>query len=190
MGVDRTRVHAAVRELLAAIGCDPDAPELQETPSRVADAYAEMFAGVGSDPAQHLTDLMPAGEGAGEAVIVRGIELRSVCEHHLLPFRGTCHIAYLPREKVAGLGALPRVVDTLAARPQIQERLGEQIAEAVERGLDARGVLVVLEARHGCVSDRGVKQASATAVTVASRGELSERITRAEIMSLIGGTGC
>ncbi|WP_449278138.1 GTP cyclohydrolase I FolE [Leucobacter sp. GX24907] len=185
--VDRARVASAVRELLLAIGADPDEAELAATPARVADAYAEFFSGMGVDPVQHLADALPVGDETGELVLLRDIDLRSVCEHHLLPFRGRAHIAYRPAERVVGLSALPRVVDTLASRPQVQERLGEQIADALEEGLRPAGVLVVLEASHGCVSYRGIRQADATTVTVASRGELGEAASRAEIMTLIGG---
>jgi len=184
--VDRERVARAVRELLSAIGENPDSAELSDTPSRVAEAYAEFFSGVGVDPVALLADAVPVGADTGELVLVRDIALRSVCEHHLLPFRGRAHVAYRPGAKVVGLGALPRVVETLAARPQMQERLGEQIADAIETGLAPEGVLVVLEASHGCVADRGVKQAEATAVTVASRGSLSKPELRAEVLSLIG----
>lgn len=185
-GVDRQRVAAAVRELLSAIGKDPDSAELLDTPARVADAYTEFFAGLGVDPLELLKDAVPVGEDTGELVLVRDIALRSMCEHHLLPFRGRAHVAYVPGTKVVGLGALPRVVDVLAARPQVQERLGEQIADAIESGLDARGVLVVIEASHGCVADRGVKQTEARAVTVASRGSLAQPGARGEVLALIG----
>ncbi len=185
-GVDRDRVIAAVRELLGAIGQDPDSAELCDTPARVADAYAEFFSGVGVDPVSLLGDAVPVGEDTGELVLVRNISLRSVCEHHLLPFRGRAHIAYRPGSRVVGLGALPRVVEALAARPQLQERLGEQIADALNEGLAPEGVLVVLEASHGCVADRGVRQADAKAVTIASRGSLTEPGNRAEVLTLIG----
>lgn len=184
--VDRARVAGAVRELLSAIGENPDSDELSGTPARVADAYAEFFSGVGVDAVALLADAVPVGADTGELVLVRDIALRSVCEHHLLPFRGRAHVAYRPGAKVVGLGALPRVVETLAARPQLQERLGEQIADAVVEGIDPEGVLVVLEASHGCVADRGVKQAEATAVTIASRGSLSRPLLRAEVLALIG----
>lgn len=184
--VDRERVARAVRELLSAIGENPDSTELSGTPARVADAYAEFFSGVGVDAVALLADAVPVGADTGELVLVRDIALRSVCEHHLLPFRGRAHIAYRPGAKVVGLGALPRVVETLAARPQLQERLGEQIADAVVAGIDPEGVLVVLEASHGCVADRGVKQAEATAVTIASRGSLAQPLLRAEVLALIG----
>jgi len=184
--VDREKVISAVRELLVALGQDPDSSELNATPERVADAYAEFFAGVGIDPAALLTETLPVGPDPGELVLVRDISLRSVCEHHLLPFRGRAHVAYVPGDRVVGLGAIPRVVEVLAARPQLQERLGEQIADAIDTGLDPRGVLVVLEASHGCVADRGVKQSEAKVVTVASRGELSNGGARAEVLALIG----
>ena len=186
--VDRERVARAVRELLSAIGENPDSAELSGTPARVADAYAEFFSGVGVDAVGLLADAVPVGVDTGELVLVRDIALRSVCEHHLLPFRGRAHVAYRPGAKVVGLGALPRVVETLAARPQLQERLGEQIADAVVEGIDPEGVLVVLEASHGCVADRGVKQAEATAVTIASRGSLSQPLLRAEVLALIGSS--
>jgi GTP cyclohydrolase I len=187
-GVDRERVAAAVRELLGAIGEDPDKEELAGTPERVAEAYAEFFAGVGADPLAHLADAVPVGDETGELVLVRDIALRSVCEHHLLPFRGRAHVAYRPGARVVGLGAIPKVVNTLAARPQVQERLGEQIAEALQAGLEPEGVLVVLEASHGCVADRGSRQSEALVVTVASRGALSRPGERAEVMALIGGS--
>lgn len=184
--VDRQRVAKAVRELLTAIGQNPDSVEFEQTPQRVADAYAEFFAGVGVDPLDFLADAVPVGDDTGEVVLVRDIALRSVCEHHLLPFRGRAHIAYQPGSKVVGLGAIPRVVEALAARPQLQERLGEQIADAIQSGLDPQGVLVVLEASHGCVADRGVKQVEATAVTIASRGTYSVPGARGELLALIG----
>lgn len=183
--MDRARIVAAVRELLTAIGEDPDSAELASTPGRVADAYAEFFSGVGEDPSSFLIDSVPVGDQAGELVLLRDIELRSVCEHHLLPFRGRAHVAYRPGERVVGLSALPRVVSSLAARPQVQERLGEQIAQAVEDGLAPEGVLVVLEANHGCVADRGVRQADARAITVAARGVLAEPAEQAAVFALL-----
>lgn len=187
--VDRERIAAAVRELLGAIGSDPDSPELASTPFRVADAYAEFFSGVGQDPLVLLSDAVPVGEDTGELVLVRDIHLRSVCEHHLLPFRGRAHVAYRPGDRVVGLSAIPRVVETLAARPQVQERLGEQIAQAIHDGLAPRGVLVVLEASHGCVADRGVRQADSTVVTVASRGVYTEAAEQAAVFALLGEAG-
>lgn len=191
MAVDRERVASLVRELLSAIGEDPDRPGLRQTPQRVADAYAGFFAGVGVDAAEPLSHTISVSRGPAPetlpsgAVMVRDILFRSMCEHHLLPFRGHAHIAYLPGEQVVGLGALPRVVDVLAARPQVQERLGEQIADAFD-ALDARGVLVVLEAVHDCVTMRGGRQPQAATVTIAARGELSEPAARAELVALIG----
>lgn len=188
-GVDAARIRAAVSELLLAIGEDPARPGLVDTPSRVAETYADFFSGLGVDPLSHLTEtalLDDAGHRPGELVLVKGIDFRSVCEHHLLPFLGVAHLAYLPRERVVGLGKLPLVVDTLAARPQLQERLSEQVADALETGLDALGVLVVLEASHGCVTARGPRQVRSTTVTVASRGTLANPAERAEAMALIG----
>jgi GTP cyclohydrolase I len=185
--VDRERIAAAVRELLSAIGSDPDSPELASTPFRVAEAYAEFFSGVGQDATRLLSDSVPVGSDTGELVLVRDIALRSVCEHHLLPFRGRAHVAYRPDARVVGLSAIPRVVEVLAARPQVQERLGEQIAQTIEDGLAPRGVLVVLEASHGCVADRGVRQTEALAITVASRGSLSDPAEQAGVFALLGG---
>ena len=183
MAIDSGRIEAAVAEILAAIGEDPSRPGLVDTPRRVAEAYADFFSGVGADPLAVLSDALE-GE-SGELVIVRDIQFRSICEHHLLPFAGRAHIAYLPGEQVVGLGALPKVVDVLAARPQVQERLGEQIADTIAASLDARGVLVVLSAHHECVTMRGGRQPDAATVTIAARGELAEPAARAEIMLLI-----
>lgn len=193
MAVDRDRVAALVRELLDAIGEDPDRPGLRQTPQRVADAYAEFFAGVGVDAAAPLAHTISVSRGPAPdtlpsgAVMLRDIRFRSFCEHHLLPFAGHAHIAYLPGEQVVGLGALPRVVEILATRPQVQERLGEQIADTIATVLDARGVLVVLDATHGCVTMRGGRQPDASTVTIAARGELAEPAARAELMVLLGG---
>lgn len=192
MAVDRERVAALVRELLEAIGEDPERPGLKLTPTRVADAYTEFFSGVGEDASAPLAhtisvtrgpapDTLPSG-----AVMLRDILFRSVCEHHLLPFRGHAHLAYLPGEQVVGLGALPKVVDILSSRPQVQERLGEQIADVIAASLDARGVLVVLEATHECVTMRGGRQPDASTVTIAARGELADPAARAELVALMG----
>ena len=186
---DASRIEAAVSELLAAIGEDVNRPGLQQTPARVAEAWRDFFAGVGADPLVHLSatsDLVDAGALAGELVLLRGIKFRSMCEHHLLPFLGTAHVGYVPRDRVVGLGKLPRVVDTLASRPQLQERLTEQIADALDSALDPLGVIVVLEASHGCVTARGVQQTESTTVTLATRGSLSEPGARAEAIALIG----
>jgi len=188
MTVDQGRIEAAVAELLAAIGEDPTRPGVQRTPKRVAEAYAEYFSGMGVDPVAVLRDgVDAAGDGErGDLVLLRGLEFRSMCEHHLLPFRGVAHVGYLPGGKVVGLGRLGTVVETLAARPQLQERLGEQIASALEDGLAPRGVIVVLDAQHDCVAARDARQTRSTTVTVASRGALTEPAARAEAMTLIG----
>jgi GTP cyclohydrolase I len=188
MTVDQGRVEAAVAELLAAIGEDATRPGLVRTPRRVAEAYAEYFAGLDIDPVAILREGMDAaGDGErGDLVLLRGLEFRSMCEHHLLPFRGMAHVGYLPGAKVVGLGRLGTVVETLAARPQLQERLGEQIADALDEGLAPRGVIVVLDAQHDCVAARDARQTRSSTVTVASRGQLSEPAARAEAMTLIG----
>ena len=185
MAIDSARIEAAVAELLSAIGEDPARPGLLDTPRRVAEAYGEFFAGIGRDPVDPLRETLPT-DGLGELVLLRNIEFRSICEHHLLPFTGVAHVAYVPGERIVGLGRLPRVVEILAARPQLQERLGEQVADALTEGLDPRGVLVVLDAVHSCVSARGARQAHSSTVTVASRGILSDPVQRAEAMTLIG----
>jgi len=186
VAVDRARIQGLVSELLAAIGDDPNRPGLADTPRRVAESYGEFFAGLGADPLDLLRDTIPVGPTTGELVLVRDLDFRSVCEHHLLPFLGRAHIAYLPGEKVVGLGRLPALVDCLAARPQVQERLTEEIAEALQTGLEPRGILVVLDAVHGCVTMRGPRQANSSTVTLAVRGELAEPARRAEVMALIG----
>ncbi|WP_460802497.1 GTP cyclohydrolase I [Microbacterium sp. GXF6406] len=193
MAVDTERIARLTRELLEAIGEDPDRPGLTQTPARMADLYAEFFAGVGEDasaPLEHTIsvsrgpapDTLPSG-----AVLLRDIRFRSVCEHHLLPFAGRAHIAYLPGEQVVGLGALVRVVETLATRPQVQERLGEQIADTIAENLDTRGVLVVMDAVHGCVTMRGGRQPETSTLTIAARGEYTDAVARGEIIALIGG---
>ncbi len=184
--IDRPRIEAAVAEILAAIGEDPSRPGLVSTPSRVADAYEEFFAGLGQDPAEQLGEGVPLEGHDAEMVLLRDIAFRSICEHHLLPFVGVAHVAYQPNERVVGLGRIPRVVETLASRPQLQERLTEEIADTLQHGLDAKGVLVVLDAQHRCVTARGVRQTESTTVTVASRGELADPVTRAGLLALIG----
>ena len=189
MAIDSGRIEAAVAEILAAIGEDVSRPGLASTPQRVAQAYSEFFAGIGVDPREHLADSVEfLGEGElGELVLLRDIEFRSICEHHLLPFRGVAHVAYVPGTRIVGLGKLPRVVETIAARPQLQERLTEEIADALIDGLDAAGVLVVLDAVHGCVSARGAKQTASSTVTMASRGTLTNPIERSGVLAMIGG---
>jgi GTP cyclohydrolase I len=185
---DRPRIEAAVLEILQAIGDDPTRPGLADTPRRVADAYEEFFGGLGVDPGEVLaTAVVPADDGErGELVIIRDIEFRSVCEHHLLPFLGVAHIAYVPGEKIVGLGRIPGLVDALASRPMLQERLGEEIADALQASVEPEGVLVVLDAVHGCVTSRGARQTHSSTVTVASRGALAQPAARAEAISLIG----
>lgn len=178
------RIKAAVRELLIAIGENPDRPELSATPSKVADAYQSFFKGIGKDPLDALGELFPAEHN--EAVILKDIELVSICEHHLLPFTGFAHIAYLPSAKVAGLGRLASVIEILASRPQLQENLTAQVADALMQGLDAQGVVVVIEARHQCVASRGARQPEVNTITMATRGKFSDAVQRAEVMGLIG----
>ncbi len=187
MSIDTERIEAAVAEILDAIGEDATRPGLATTPRRVAEAYSDFFAGLDQDPLAHLAETVELAPGErGELVLLRDIEFRSICEHHLLPFLGTAHLAYVPGAKVVGLGRLPRVVETLASRPQLQERLTEEIADTLQTGLEAEGVLVVLDAVHGCVSARGVRQAKSSTVTLASRGSLADPAARAGVMALIG----
>ena len=185
--VDRPRIEAAVTEILAAIGEDDTREGLRATPRRVAEAYAEFFAGLEVDAAELVRSSAVASdpEKLGELVVVRGMALRSVCEHHLLPFVGQAHVAYVPGDRIVGLGTVPRVVDALASRPQLQERLGEEISDAFVEGLSPAGVLVVLDAVHGCVTTRGPRQVGSSTVTVASRGALAEPSARAEAIALI-----
>jgi GTP cyclohydrolase I len=187
MPIDTERIEAAVAELLAAIGEEPSRPGLLATPRRVAEAYRDFFAGLDDDPLTHLAEPI-AVEAGGELVLLRDLEFRSICEHHLLPFLGRAHLAYVPGAKVVGLGKLPRVLDTLASRPQLQERLGEEVAAALDEGLEPLGVLVVLDAVHSCVTARGVQQAGSSTVTVASRGSLSDPVQQAAVLALIGAT--
>ena len=186
--IDTARVSAAVLELLRAIGEDPSRDGLVDTPERVAEAYAEFFGGVGVDAVSRLGEPIGAGQASGGLVMMGGIEFRSMCEHHLLPFFGTATIAYVADDKIVGLGRLPLLVDTIASRPQIQERLTHEIAEALERALDPAGVLVHVEARHDCVSARGSRQTGSTTVTMSARGSLSEPAARAEVVALIGAS--
>lgn len=184
--VDRSRAAQAVRELLLAYGLNPDSERLRATPRRVADSYADLLSGVGADPRAALGEPLPAAEQTGELVLMRDIRFRSACEHHLLPFQGTAHIAYVPQHSIVGLSALPKLVQLCAARPNLQERLGDQIAEELITHVQAEGVLVVLEARHGCLADRGVEQKDARVITLASRGSLMSPEKRTEVFSLIG----
>lgn len=185
--VDQPRIAAAVREILLAVGEDPDREGLKDTPVRVAKAYAESFAGLHQDPAALLATTFDIGHS--EMVLVKDIPFYSTCEHHLVPFHGQAHIGYIPGEngKVTGLSKLARLVDLYAKRPQVQERLTTQIVEALEEHLQPRGAIVVVECEHLCMSMRGVKKPGAVTTTSAVRGQLREPATRAEAMSLILG---
>ncbi len=184
--VDHARIERAVREILVAVGEDPDREGLLETPARVARMYAEVFAGLHADPAVHLKKTFT--QAHQEMVVVKDIEFASCCEHHLVPFMGKAHIAYLPAGKVVGLSKLARVVDGIAKRPQVQERMTEQIAEMIMSELHPRGVGVILEATHLCMTIRGVRKPGATTVTSAMRGGfLTNPLTRSELMALVFG---
>ena len=187
MTVDLPRVEAAVREILVAIGEDPDRDGLRDTPARVARSYAEIFAGIGTDAADVLGTTFDIAHD--EMVLVKDIELVSTCEHHLLPFTGVAHVGYIPsvNGRVTGLSKLARLVDVYARRLQVQERLTTQIADALVDHLDARGVIVVVEAEHTCMTMRGVRKPGSRTVTSAVRGLLRHPATRAEAMSLIIG---
>jgi GTP cyclohydrolase IA len=182
---DHDRVTAAVREILIGIGEDPDRDGLQETPQRVARAYAEMFAGLRQDPDEVLAKRFALG--FDEMVLVKDIEVWSCCEHHLVPFTGVAHVGYIPSEDgmITGLSKLARLVDAYAKRPQVQERLTTQIADALERVLQPRGVIVVLECEHLCMTMRGVRKPGSRTITSAVRGQLRNAATRAEAMTLI-----
>ena len=186
MGVDIERVAAAVREILIGVGEDPDRDGLRETPQRVARAYAEMFDGLDADPAQILSTTFDLGHD--EMVLVRDIEVWSTCEHHLLPFTGVAHVGYIPANgRITGLSKLARLVDAFAKRPQVQERLTSEVADALVRHLGAQGVIVVIECEHLCMTMRGVRKPGAKTVTSAVRGVMANPATRAEAMSLIIG---
>jgi GTP cyclohydrolase I len=185
---DLPRIERAVREILLAIGEDPERDGLRETPARVARAYAEQFAGLGMRPADVLTTVFDADYD--EMVLVKDIEVYSTCEHHLVPFFGRANVGYIPNEKgqITGLSKLARLVDLYARRPQVQERMTSQIADALMETLDPQGVVVVIEAEHLCMSMRGVRKPGAKTVTSAVRGcFLSSKSTRAEAMSLLTG---
>ena len=184
--VDLDRIRRAVREILIAVGEDPDREGLVETPDRVARMYSEVFHGLHLDPNVHLKKLFT--QKYDEMVLIKDIRFESFCEHHLLPFVGSAHVAYIPNGKVIGLSKIPRVIDVLAKRPQMQERLTEELAELLMRELDAKGVAVVVEASHSCMTIRGVHKPNSSFVTSAMRGAFKERLaTRSEVMSLIFG---
>ncbi|MEU0159459.1 GTP cyclohydrolase I FolE [Streptomyces sp. NPDC006261] len=182
---DEKRAEAAVRELLIAVGEDPDREGLKETPGRVARAYKEILAGLRQEPEDVLTTTFDLGHD--EMVLVKDIEIMSLCEHHLLPFHGVAHVGYIPAEtgKITGLSKLARLVDVFARRPQVQERLTTQVADSLMRILEARGAIVVIEAEHMCMSVRGIRKPGAKTTTSAVRGQLRDASTRAEAMSLI-----
>jgi len=184
--IDLPRIERAVREILAAIGEDPDRDGLVDTPARVARAYAEQFSGLSRGPEDVLDTVFDAEYD--ELILVRDIEVYSTCEHHLVPFFGRAHVAYIPNEKgqITGLSKLARLVDVYARRPQVQERMTSQIADALMRVLEPRGALVVIEAEHLCMSMRGVRKPGAKTVTSAVRGSIRDNAsTRAEAMSLL-----
>ncbi len=185
-GVDRPRIENAVREILAAIGEDPHREGLRRTPERVADMYADIFAGLADDPAGHLAVTFAADHD--EMVMVKDIPLYSICEHHLAPFIGKAHVAYIPNAngRITGLSKLARLVDSYARRPQVQERLTSQIADEIDTKLQPRGALVVIEAEHLCMSMRGVRKPGTTTITSAVRGLFRENpATRAEAMAFV-----
>ncbi|WP_082176811.1 GTP cyclohydrolase I FolE [Arsenicicoccus sp. oral taxon 190] len=189
--VDHARAEAAVRELLLAIGEDPDREGLRNTPARVARAYDEMFAGLRQDPGAVLDAVFEIG-GHSELIMVRDIEVYSTCEHHLVPFHGVAHVGYIPGKdgRVTGLSKLARLVDVYAKRPQVQERLTTQIADALIDHLNPGGVIVVIECEHLCMSMRGVRKPGSRTLTSAVRGQLRDPATRAEAMQLaLGGRG-
>jgi GTP cyclohydrolase I len=184
--VDQPRIEKAVREILLAVGEDPDREGLVETPARVARMYAELFAGLRQDPAVHLRKAFT--EKYDEIVLVKDIDFNSVCEHHLMPFMGKAHIGYLPDGRVLGLSKLARLVEAVAHRPQVQERMTEQIADYLENDLGAKGVAVVVEATHTCMTVRGVRKPGSVCVTSAMKGIFRANVSsRAEVMSLIYG---
>ncbi|MFJ5233369.1 GTP cyclohydrolase I FolE [Kitasatospora sp. NPDC088391] len=182
---DQKRAENAVRELLIAVGEDPDREGLLETPARVARAYREIFAGLWQQPEDVLTTTFDLGHD--EMVLVKDIEVFSTCEHHLVPFRGVAHVGYIPSTsgKITGLSKLARLVDVYARRPQVQERLTSQVADALMRILEPRGAIVVIECEHMCMSMRGIRKAGAKTITSAVRGQLRDPATRNEAMSLI-----
>jgi GTP cyclohydrolase IA len=185
-GADLPRIERAVREILAAVGEDPDREGLLEPPARVARMYAELLSGLHEDPRQHLKKFFQ--EKYDEIVLVRDISFNSLCEHHLLPFIGQAHIGYMPNGRVIGLSKLARVVESVARRPQVQERMTETIADLLVEELDAKGVAVVIEASHSCMTVRGVRKPGSLCVTSAMKGIFRSNLSsRSEVMTLIYG---
>jgi GTP cyclohydrolase I len=190
MTVDQERIERAVREILSAIGEDPDRDGLVRTPARVAEMYAEICSGLAEDPAEHLVVTFEANHD--EMVLVRDIALYSICEHHLVPFHGHAHVAYIPNEdgRITGLSKLARLVDGFAKRPQVQERLTTQVADALVAALAPRGAFVMIEAEHLCMSMRGVRKPGTLTVTSAVRGLFKDNpSTRAEVMAMLAPLG-
>jgi GTP cyclohydrolase IA len=184
--VDMPRIEHAVREILAAVGEDPNREGLRETPRRVARMYAELFSGLHEDPRVHLRKFFT--EKYDEMVLVRDISFNSMCEHHMLPFSGTAHIGYIPNGKVVGLSKLARVVEVVSHRPQVQERMTEEIADLLIDELDVKGVAVVIEASHSCMTIRGVRKPGSVCVTSAMKGVFRSSLSsRSEVMNLIYG---
>ena len=187
--IDQDRIERAVREILLAIGEDPDRDGLSQTPARVARSYVEIFAGMRQEPAEVLKTTFEIGHD--ELILVRDIEVYSTCEHHLVPFHGVAHLGYIPNHdgRVTGLSKLARLVDVYSRRPQVQERMTSQIADAMVEYLKPTGVLVVVECEHLCMSMRGVRRPGSRTITSAVRGQLRDPATRAEAMGLVlGGT--
>jgi len=186
--VDFRRIERAVKEILLAVGEDPDREGLLETPARVARMYAEMFSGLKQDPRQHTQKFF--SQDYDEVVLVRDISFCSMCEHHLLPFIGQAHVAYIPNGKVIGLSKIARVVEVISHRPQVQERMTEDIANLFVDELGAKGVAVVIEASHSCMTIRGIKKPGSSMVTSAMKGTFRSNLSsRAEVMQLIYGKG-
>ena len=184
--IDHARIERAVREILLAVGEDPDREGLRETPARVARMYAELFAGLHLDPRRHLKKFFT--ERYDEVVLVRDISFQSMCEHHMLPFLGKAHVAYLPGPRIIGLSKLARVVEEVARRPQVQERMTEQIANLLVEELQVKGVAVIIEAEHTCMTIRGVRKPGSLCITSAMKGHFrTGSSTRAELMTLIYG---
>jgi GTP cyclohydrolase I len=184
--VDQARIRRAVREILAAVGEDPDREGLRETPARVARMYAELFSGLHDDPRQHLKKFFT--EKYDEVVLVKDISFNSMCEHHMLPFMGQAHVGYLPDGRVVGLSKIARVIEVVSKRPQVQERMTETIADLLVEELQAKGVAVVIEASHSCMTIRGVRKPGSVCVTSAMRGVFRSNLSsRSEIMNLIYG---
>lgn len=184
--IDLPRIEKAVREILAAVGEDPNRNGLLDTPGRVARMYAELFSGLHLDPGRHLKRVFE--ETYDEMVLVRDISFNSMCEHHLLPFMGVAHVGYVPNGKVAGLSKLARVVEEISKRPQVQERMTEHIADLMEAELNAKGVVVVLEASHSCMTIRGIRKPGSLTITSAVRGLFrTNESSRAEALALING---